>query len=461
MTAISSINMQRTAPTSSTLPCSKLKVVLALLLIVAAALQAWVSLLHHSNILEDEIRKEEALLDVAPNLSWGKKNGKGGIDLLPLLKFVNDSASITGPSYEPNQPDDFYIILTDEETGNPTFQLSMNTYWKHPVSFRRRELTDGLNFIQSSIQERLPAAANNNATTAAWPRIIKAISNGNTIPLFINWDGTENCTNTCCDSGKMDPSGTLRLTDSVPVFRFVAPRNCRYRLLSPTGHVLKLASSRSKEEWTLKFQTNEKQHPYHQKVKRVVYRGKSLEVQTKLKAMNNNATVDVLDYNQDEDYDWDNFQKYVAVLDVDTLHYPQLMCQNSVVLKVRLYKSVIFHSFMPISRRHRIIERTLTTHHIAICNSSHTLLSCPTNHCIQQPHLHYSIHYRLNLLVLTCLSVPSRNGNTTFPSNGICRTSKNNLHLSSKMKLRSRPLSRMPTTGVRLNCSTRNSKITF
>jgi hypothetical protein len=32
------------------------------------------------------------------------------------------------------------------EDGNPTFVLSMNTYWKHPVAFRRRELTDGAQF---------------------------------------------------------------------------------------------------------------------------------------------------------------------------------------------------------------------------------------------------------------------------------------------------------------------------
>ena len=95
--------------------------------------------------------------------------------------------------------------------------------------------------------------------------------------------------------------------------------------------------------WTDKFQTNEQQHPYHQKVKRIVYRGRM--------AIHPHPTImDIMDYAETEpSYDWDNFQKYIAVLDIDTLHYPQLLCQNSVILKVSYYEPR-FGKFSHISR---------------------------------------------------------------------------------------------------------------
>ena len=161
--------------------------------------------------------------------------------------------------------------------------------------------------------------------TTAWPRISSAISDGKDFPLLISWDGSENCTDTCCNHD-MDPSGTFPMDDAVPVLRFVAPPDCRHRLLSPTGRVLQLAS-RDANTWPDKFKANDQQHPYHQKIKRIVYRGR-------VAVSEHPAIMDVLAYAETEQYDWDNFQKYVAVLDIDTLHYPQLLCQNSVILKV-------------------------------------------------------------------------------------------------------------------------------
>jgi hypothetical protein len=303
------------------------------MLLAAAALQAWVSLLHHASAIDDESIKESASLSPA-FVSWGnKKESREGIDIMALLNYMNDSAGIPGPAYEPNQPDDLYIIRMREERDEPTtiiptYDLSMNTYWKHRVGFRRRELTDGLNFIDSSLQIVLAE----NLTS--WPRIQEAIANDNSFPILINWDGTENCTvgtsEACCDS-PMDPSGSIALSKAVPVLRFMAPHDCEYRLLSPTGHVLNMASTTDKEGgWSAKFASNHKQHPYHQKVPRLVYRGPHTDVAAKLSA----PLTDVVEFKEDEDYDWDHFQKYVAVLDVDTKHYPQLLCQNSVVFKV-------------------------------------------------------------------------------------------------------------------------------
>jgi hypothetical protein len=297
-----------------------LKGLLVGVLLLAVAIQAVSSLLHHVSAMQDEQLKQTYEASISPLVSWPREEG---IDLQAILKFINASAGIPGPSYEPNQPDDLYIVTTQADSGMslPTFLLSMNTYWKHPVAFRRRALTDGLNFVESSIEQRLAVNLTN------WPRLERAISVGD-FPILINWDPSDNCTNVCCDS-PFDPSGTIAKNGKIPVMRFISPHSCSHRLFVPTGNVLQLAK-KEPQEWTTQFQTNQHQHPTNQKIPRIVYRGLNPKIR-----QFHQERASLLDFVDDvsPNYDLGHLQKYVGVLDVDTLDYPQLLCQNSVVLR--------------------------------------------------------------------------------------------------------------------------------
>jgi hypothetical protein len=86
------------------------------------------------------------------------------------------------------------------------------------------------------------------------------------------------------------------MDSAVPVLRFVAPPDCRHRLLSPTGRVLQLASRDASSLAGAEFKANDEQHPYHQKVKRIVYRGR-------LAVRQHPGIMDVLDYSETEPYE--------------------------------------------------------------------------------------------------------------------------------------------------------------
>jgi hypothetical protein len=314
---------------------------IVILIIIIIAKKNMDSILLHSPTSLDENQKEwkqtylSSSLSLLPFVQWEKP----GIDIRVLLIFMNDSAGITGPTYEPLQPDDLYIIQeqhppttpNDVTQGSLTYQISLNTYWKHPVSFRRRELTDGLNFLDSTF-----ASLSTANLTTSWPRIRAAVSENKSFPLLIQWEErsstttTTPCQDECCDRIE-NLNGTIPTASSsspIPIVRFMASRNCKFRILCPSMTMLRLAKDDDGQLWKERFQSNEQQHPFSQKIKRIVYRGpKNLT--------DINKMLDVLHYDPSEPYEMDHFQKYLAVLDIDSMQYPQMMCQNSVVLKVR------------------------------------------------------------------------------------------------------------------------------
>jgi len=304
------------------------------MLVSAAIFQALVSFLQHESVEDSATSastKEDLLIAPDPLVEWSEASV--GIDLTPMMDFLNKSAGIPGPAYQNHQTDDLYVLTNSESA--ISFELSMNTYWKHPVSFRRRELTDGLNFLQSTIEERLQ----NNKDS--WPKLTSALEqNGSSFPILINWDRSDNCTEDanyyCCDR-PFDSSGTIRMSSNVPIMRFIAPWKCKYRLLIPTGDVLKLATSNA-SDWAQRFRNQDKEFPSHRKIPHVVHRGplniqpENLQQQIR-RTLDESALFEDLDYNVNEQYDLTNFQNYTAALDVHTLFYPQLLCQNSVLLK--------------------------------------------------------------------------------------------------------------------------------
>ena len=105
-----------------------------------------------------------------------KKNQLGGIPYEPFFQYLNLTAGYKFPS---NFPDNVYLLVqtiqneTEEDTGKYKisyhFEHSMNTYWKHPVSFRRAQLAGNLKWLQDfvdylNLQEHLRSARWDPAT---------------------------------------------------------------------------------------------------------------------------------------------------------------------------------------------------------------------------------------------------------------------------------------------------------
>lgn len=318
------------------LPECKVRATLVAMLLLAAIFQVLVSFLQHESVGDSASSasvKEELFISPDRLVEWSGSSKKSGVDLKPMMEFLNKTAGVPGPAYGNHQPDDLYILLN---TGSSiSFELSMNTYWKHPVSFRRRELTDGLNFLESTIEERFK----NNKSS--WPLLASTLeNNSSSFPILINWDRSDNCTGDaeyyCCNR-PFDPSGTIRMSGNVPIMRFISPWDCKYRLLIPTGDVLKLAT-KDASEWAQKFKIQDDQFPWDKKIPRVVHRGPinihpEATQQKILQTLGESTLFENVEYKPNENYDLTNFQNYTAALDIHTLFYPQLLCQNSVVLK--------------------------------------------------------------------------------------------------------------------------------
>ena len=291
-------------------------------LIAAGSLQAWVSLLQHvAPQAIDKTELHEHLSSLSPHLTWDNE----GIDLLEVLTFLNKSAGVLGPSYEPAAPDSLYLLTKDPDQNGtePKWEISFNAYWKHKVAFRRRELTFGLDYVESTIKR----FAENKT---AWPRILQALEEGG-FPFLINWDSSLNCTNTCCDEQYvLDPSKQIRTDGHIPVMRLVAPPDCRFRLFIPTAPTL-LYSSKDTSEWPKKLEENELKYPRTGHVHKVAWRGTDPTIATEM--TKNKELFEVIPIVEKQEFELDEYQKYAAVLDVDTLQYPKLFCQNSVVLK--------------------------------------------------------------------------------------------------------------------------------
>lgn len=237
-------------------------------LMTAAVLQAWVTLLEHAVMgPPTDMLSAAELASISPHVEWDGD----GIQLLPLLKFLNESADIPGPNFEPNQPDDLYILDKDE-AGDPRWLISMNGYWKHKVSFRRRELTTGLDFIESSVKRFV-------TNMTGYPRIQKALQEGG-FPFVVNWDSTQNCSTACCDeSYEMDPSRHIKTNDFIPVLRLIAPPTCHHRLFTPTAKVMHLAMETT-QQWDDKMRESQAQFKRQDMKQKVVWRGDDRDIET-------------------------------------------------------------------------------------------------------------------------------------------------------------------------------------
>ena len=348
----------------------KFRYALLVVLFAATVLQLFSSFLHHMWTPQD-VQSIQEQASLSPHVVWDD----GGIELMPMLRFINESAGIPGPNFHPNQPDALYLLERDDDddddekkkkTNKTRFVMSMNTYWKHKVSFRRRQLTTGLNFLESSVRKL-------DGERFRWPRLTRAIEHPGGFPFLLNWDSTQNCTRACCDERyEMDPSQHIVTNGRVPVLRHVAPPTCQHRLFIPTALVLELAKT-NPEEWHQQIQTFQNQTEYKRSNQspKVVWRGTNPQVEAYVQSRTNlfegksktqaqlcrgreelshdfcDLSTLVLPYKEgDDSFSPAMFQQHAAVLDVDALQYPVLMCQNSVVLKASHNRSDTVDSFV-------------------------------------------------------------------------------------------------------------------
>ena len=248
-------------------------------LIAGILLQTVISGLQHAaEASKQDVESVDERKSIVPHVRWA--NNETGIDLMPLLEFMNASAGSTG--YDPYQPDCLYM-LEKRDPDSPkqdtkgkvypetNFSMSMNGYWKHKVSFRRRELTTNLDFIDACVDRM-------EQDWSLWPRLHRAIMEEGGFPFYINWDSMSHCQNACCDElYPLDRSRNIATGAHVPVMRLLAPRYCKYRLFVPTARLIQIGKERP-EEWTDSFLLNEQRYTKANRTNKVVWRGNNSAV---------------------------------------------------------------------------------------------------------------------------------------------------------------------------------------
>lgn len=280
--------------------------------------------------------------------AWGKE----GIQMDNVLAFALAAARKLASTVEVLKtrlrfPETFYVL--DQEGLWVSFSLRIRT-WKPMIEQRVLPsewlMREGWRVLDHEWKtDRLSAQAQ-------WPRITKALYEGDGVPFFA-WYGDYKA----CNFHNW-------VNMSIPLLTTAVPRQCRYGNPMP-NYKMYVTSKETNKEWEPVMQTYQKNYPWDRKIKKAVWRGslsaanEDLQsVRWRLCALATRTNSSLLDVglvsiparHDDQNLDLDvvgglvnsipqvDFQAYTAIIDVDgnswSSRFVELLCYNSVILKV-------------------------------------------------------------------------------------------------------------------------------
>jgi hypothetical protein len=288
--------------------------------------------------------------------SFPKWEGVNGIRINDVIAFALGTAhklatTVTSLKTRVRFPETLYVL--DKHGIWVSFRIRIR-HWKPKIEQRvlpsERLMRGGWQVLEHEMEW------NPESARLRWPRLVKALYEGDGIPFFA-WYGDYKS----CNLNNWHTSSGNR---SIPLFTTAIPIHCRHGFPMP-NFKLYLLSKDNPEDWEYIMNQYRNNYPWDRKIQKAVWRG-SLSAQnddlqsdrwrlcqvatasnsslldvglTSIPARNQNSTAHInLVGGLVPSISQIDFQKYTAILDADgnswSSLFVELLCYNSVVLKV-------------------------------------------------------------------------------------------------------------------------------
>jgi hypothetical protein len=281
--------------------------------------------------------------------NWNDKRGIAIDELLAFILAVSRklASTVTSTKTRARFPETLYVM---DRAGAWASKVLRQRTWKMMVEARLKPtehmMQTAWNFLDD-MSRQSPESIRNR-----WPALARAVWDGSGLP-FLVWYGDYKACNYQNWGNR-----------SIPLFTTAAPIACQYAWPMPNYKSIK-ASQKSRSDWKTVMADYKSKYPWDRKLSKVVWRG-SLSaanddlqsVRWRLCRLATESQSPVLDVglvsmpsrNDHLNLSWSDvggqassipqvdFQKYVAIIDVDgnswSSRFGELLCYNSVVLKV-------------------------------------------------------------------------------------------------------------------------------